>query len=136
MNAKEKREAEVKAELLKFLKPGDTVYTQLVHVSRSGMYRVIRLFIIDDNKPFDISGMASDLLEGWDDRHYGCKASGCGMDMGFHLVYNLAYRLFSPEWECTGEHCPSNDHLNNWKGPRGAGVMHQESGYALKHKWL
>lgn len=39
------REAEARANLLKLLKPGDTVYTVLKHVSSSGMSRVIDLVI-------------------------------------------------------------------------------------------
>ena len=116
------------------IKPGDTVYTKLVHVSRSGMYRVIDLYIIKDNEPYRISWSASKLLEGYDERHEGCKAGGCGMDMGFALVHNLSYALHR-DYECIGDGCPSNDHVNDWKSPRGKDVMHS-NGYALKHRWL
>lgn len=139
MNAKEKAQAEAKEFLLKQIgiKPGDTIYTSLIHVSRSGMYRVIGLFHIQNNEPYDISWAAAKLLEGYDERHSGCKASGCGMDMGFALVYNLSWALFGRDgWECIGEKCPASDHVNNWEGPRGAGVIHHESGYALRQKWL
>jgi len=98
--------------LRKHLMPGDTVYTSLKHVTRSGMYRVIELYIIQDNTPFRITGFAADLLEGYDLRHEGAKAHGCGMDMGFHLVYNLSSRLFPDGFDCIGKDCPSNDHMN------------------------
>ena len=129
------RQEECKNALLELLKPGDTVYCQLKHVSRSGMYRVINLFAIKDNQPVRLSRYAADLLEGYDYRHEGCKASGCGMDMGFHLVYNLGCILWADGWECAGKKCPSNDHVNDWKSPRGEGVIHKH-GYALRCQWM
>jgi hypothetical protein len=98
--------AEAIKELKEYLNKGDTVYTVLRHVSRSGMYRVISLIAIKDNQPVILDGLAANILpEGYDHRHHGCKASGAGMDMGFHLVYELGYALFG-------------------------------DGYALKQKWL
>ncbi len=134
MNAKQRDEQEAKEQLLKWLKPGMTIYTNMVHRSRSGMYRVIDLYIIENNEPFRISGYASTLLEGYDKRHEGCRASGCGMDMGFHLVNNLGYALFPNGFGCIGAGCPSNDHSN---GDRNYEPHHHQSGgYALKQRWL
>jgi hypothetical protein len=125
---------QVKNRLREMVKPGDTVYTKLDHVSRSGMYRVITLYVMIDNEPNNINWSASQLLEGYDTRHEGCKASGCGMDMGFHLVYNLSYSLFGDGFMCLGEKCPSNDHSN---GDRDYSPhMHHSGGYALKHRWM
>lgn len=121
------------------LTPGEVIYTKLCHVSRSGMYRVIDLYIIRDNVPLRISYSVGTLLEGYDRKHEGAKASGCGMDMGFHLVHNLGYTLFPDGFECTGRdshpnRCPSNDHSN---GDRNyAHHHHQEGGYAFIQKWL
>ena len=72
---------EALADLRAYLHPGDTVYTILRHVSRSGMYRVIDLLVIRDNQPRRISWQAAQVLEGYDTKHEGCKASGTGMDM-------------------------------------------------------
>jgi len=72
----------------------DTIYTVLRHVARSGMYRVISLVIIKSNEPLVIDWLAAPLLEGFDKKHYGCRAHGVGMDMGFHLVYKLCQILF------------------------------------------
>ena len=123
------------ATLRDLLKPGDTVYTKLINVSRSGMYRVIDLFVIRDNQPMRITWGAAQLLEGYDTRHEGAKASGCGMDMGFHLVYNLSYVLFPDGFECLGKDgCPSCDHSN---GDRDyTSHCHKDGGYALRHRWL
>ena len=127
---------ESKEYLLTLLKPGDTVYTKLMHVSRSGMYRVIDMFVIRDNQPINISWDASKLLEGYDFKHEGCKAGGCGMDMGFSLVYDLSRSLFGKNWICSGEGCGANDH-NNSPYPKRDGIMvHTDGGYALHQRWL
>jgi len=85
---------EAKQKLLEWLKPGDTVFTTLRHKSASGMYRVIGCHVIKDNEPMWISPRVAQLVGKWDDRHEGVGVSGCGMDMGFHIVYELAYHLF------------------------------------------
>lgn len=137
------REQECKERLQELVKPGDTIYTVLKHVSRSGMYRVIDLYVMRDNQPVRISGYAADLLEGYDQRHEGCKASGCGMDMGFHLAYNLSYALY-PEYDCMADllgpkadapyrYCPSPDHVNH--GDCRSNTVHHD-GYALRHQWM
>ena len=93
--AREERErAEALGGLRELLKPGDTIHTILRHVSRSGMYRVIGLVITHAGGSRRIDYLAAGLLKGYDSRHDGCKAFGCGMDMGFHLVYNLSRQLF------------------------------------------
>jgi hypothetical protein len=51
---KERQKAEAIVHLREVLKPGDTVYTVLRHVSRSGMSRNIDLYMAD-NKPVWIS---------------------------------------------------------------------------------
>lgn len=118
----------------KVLKPGDTIFTTLKHVSRSGMARVIDLNVIHDNEPIRISYSAAMLLEGYDRRHEGAKVGGCGMDAGFHLVHNLGYRLFPDGFTCSGERCPSNDHSN---GDHNRKPHHHTSGgYAFNHRWL
>jgi hypothetical protein len=122
---------EAKRQLRELLHPGDTIYTMQRHVSRSGMYRAIDLFVMENNQPRRISWTASKLLEGYDRKHEACKASGCGMDMGFHLVYSLSYALFPGGFDCIGEHCPSNDHIN-----REQNTHHTDGGYALRHQWL
>lgn len=129
MNQKEREQNEAKARLLEILKPGDTIHTSLKHVSRSGMYRVIRLYVIKDGDLINLDYHAAKLLEGYDNRHDGCKASGCGMDMGFALVYNLAYALFPDGYDCVGEGCPSPDHYRD-----GEKTKHRD--YALKQRWM
>lgn len=120
--------------LSKLIKPGDTLYTILRHTSKSGMTRHIDVAIKGEMSPlYCISRETAALL---DLRCNGSavKVSGAGMDMGYHLVYNLAYTLFPNGFECIGEHCPSNDHMNgdmNYKQH-----IHRDGGYALRHEWI
>lgn len=92
------RKEECIDELKKWLQPGDTVYTVLRHVSSSGMQRRIDLYTIVDNRLIYLSGYAEGA--GLAKRHKtkdGLIVNGCGMDMGYHLVYNLSYILFGYE---------------------------------------
>ena len=89
-------EKETNVERLRELLEGvDKVYCILRHVSRSGMYRVISLCVVIDGEIWTIDHWAAPLLEGYDKRHNGLKAHGCGMDAGSHLVHNLSCRLYN-----------------------------------------
>lgn len=91
------KEQQIKAReyLLEDLHPGDTIYTILKHVSSSGMYRVIDTYLIKDNWPLRLTwNIAAVCGYPYNDNHEGIGVSGCGMDMGFHIVYNLSYALF------------------------------------------
>jgi len=85
--------AQAKARLLELLNPGDTVYTVLRKVSKSGMTRQISLYTVRDNTPHWLTYSASKVL-GWPMRGDNLVVSGCGMDMGFHTVYTLSQYLF------------------------------------------
>ena len=110
-------------ELRSMLKPGDTVYTRLEHVSRSGMMRVINLFVIRDNEPLRITWTACAATgTAYNDKHEGMRMDGCGMDMGFAAVYHLGSVLWpdgTPEPHGTRNGEPDRD-----------------GGYALKHRWM
>jgi len=122
-----KAEKEAAAESLReILKPGDTVYTVLRSKSRSGMSRRIDLYAIEQQgntrainpaRLRYLSGYAAVLLDikRSDD---GLKVDGCGMDMGFSLVYNLSSVLF-----------PRIDQDGKANDKRGAG-------YALRQEWI
>jgi len=102
------RAQHAKKSLLNILKAGDTVYTVLRHVSASGMSRRIDLYTIQDNKPVYLSGYYA-MLQGEEPPQNGYKVGGCGMDMGFHLVYTLSSLLFG---------------------------FDNRGGYELRHEWL
>ncbi len=133
------------ARLREWLKPGDTIHCVLRHVSRSGMSRVISFKHIGPlyrgapeigNLDYNIA-VALDLPN-CRGRHDGVTVAGCGMDMGFHVVYSLARTLWPDGYECTGDgaenRCMSNDHTN---GDRDyTPHLHRDGGYALQHRWL
>jgi hypothetical protein len=124
--------------LADLLKPGDTVYANVNHVAPSGMTRWISLYVARGSDIIDISWHAAKLIGRPVNtrNHAGIECGGVGMDMGFELVYSLGRALWPEGVPCTGEHCLSNDHVNHWDGPRGEGVVHSESGYALSKRWL
>ena len=104
-----------------WIKPGDTLYTSVKHVSRSGMMRSIAVYKFEDNEPLWLSyNVAKALGNTFDREREGVKIGGCGMDMGFALVYDLSYTLFKDGFACVGEGCPANDHSNGVERPVGA----------------
>lgn len=132
INEAEKQEALV--HLRDMIKPGDTLYTILRHVSASGMSRSISVVLMKDGQPYQLDYWISKTGESIDQRNGGVKRGGCGMNMGFDLVYSLSHRLFPEGYECIGERCPSNDHNN---GDRDRTPHHHQSGgYALRQQWL
>jgi hypothetical protein len=92
--------AEARETLRRWVKPDTRVFCILRHVSLSGMSRTIDLFIpevMPDGEVVmrNIGGIASRALgRSYDTKHDGIKISGCGMDMGFALVDDLAGVLF------------------------------------------
>lgn len=123
-----------KKELKEILKPGDTVYTILRSVSRSGMSRTISLYTFINNQPRMLDCAVSVVCGYPLDKHEGVKIGGCGMDMGFALVYALSNALYGDGYKCLGDRCPSNFHVNN--RIEGATESIHKDGYALNHRWL
>lgn len=112
---------ESRATLLEWLKPGMTVYTALDHVSRSGMSRNIRLILIEDDGPRYLTYHAARVL-GYPMVHDAIKIGGCGMDMGFALVYQLGMKLWP-------EGTPEPHGRRN-------GEPDSNGGYALRQRWI
>ena len=134
-----KERDEAITELRELLKPGDTVYTVLRHVSRSGMMRAISPMIIQDGgAPWEISHLVCPALERkFHQKHGGVKVHGCGMDMGFELIYTLSRTLFPDGFECIGKGCPASDHVNPPQDRNYEPHLHPiDGGYALGHRWL
>lgn len=84
----------VRESLLRRLYRGQTIYTNLRHCSRSGMRREVSLLVVDvDSLLVDITFPACRVM-GWrSGKHDGAVIGGCGMDMGFALVYELSQML-------------------------------------------
>lgn len=114
------------------VKPGTTIYTHLETVSRSGMSRRISVFIVAKSryskpkgKPYiqGISQLVAQAIGNTYDRNYqAVKIDGCGMDMGFAIVYNLGLAMWPKG--------TSKPH-----GTRN-GEPDSDGGYALKQEWL
>ncbi len=152
MSQAEREKLEATAMLKEFIKPGDTIYTTLKHCSKSGMMRVIDLFVMEDNEPRRITSLACRAIQAsYNDRHEGMKMDGCGMDMGFAAVYELGRVLFPDGFGDEG------DFPNGSKGRPSTPEMAEKAitigatfhgrngdtsgwdndgGYALKHRWL
>ena len=76
---------------------GDTVYSVLRHVSASGMSRRIDFYALKTGVPVWLSGYMAGLLGYTVHKRGGLVVTGCGMDMGFHVVSGLAFKLFGAE---------------------------------------
>ena len=145
--------AEAIGRLLSELTPGRTVYTKITHVSRSGMSRSIECYLAQgrDNLTDITCSIARATNARLDPRHGGIIMGGCGMDMGFALVYSLGRTLYPNGVPCTGSRgydpdtyatlqdpprCKSNDHVNDATVPYSRDVIHKDSGYALNQVWM
>lgn len=122
-------QTEAREFLLGLLKPSDKLYTILRHVSRSGMSRRISVVFIRDNQPLDISPAVGKVIglpyrQRFEDPE-GVRIDGCGMDMGFEIVYLLGRALF-PDGFKTWPGYWRNEPLD----------FDRDGGYALKQEWL
>ena len=92
-------------ELLKEWFPeNSTAHTCVVHTAQSGMSRHIKVLAApEQGQVRDISWYVAKYL-GW---RYTKKdavfVGGCGMDMGFHLIYTLSSKLYGDGY-AIGQH--------------------------------
>ena len=112
---REEREESKQRLLSYYLKPGSKVYTVIRSVSSSGMSRTMSVYVVVDNQLQNITFHVAKTLD------YSLvdvngsrvlRVGGCGMDMGFHVVYSLSGFLFRD--------------LN----------LDGDPGYILKHEWI
>lgn len=75
---------------------GSTIYCVLRHVSRSGMMRRISFYAITkEGTPVMLDRAIASLLDlSLDQKNDGVPVGGCGMDMGFHCVYEACQRVY------------------------------------------
>ena len=116
------RKEYARVELRKLIIPGQTVYCTLRSVSSSGMSRRISLHIIENGTLRSIDSLAADATDTAHSDKGGLIVGGCGMDMGFHIVYTLGYALWP----------------NGTPAPHGVrnGAPDTNGGYALKSEWV
>lgn len=87
-----------KAQLRDLLGDEPNVYTILRSVSSSGMSRHISLKIAHKGEIIDITYLAARVMgDKLSEKlgHNTIRVNGCGMDMGFHLTYNLSSVLYA-----------------------------------------
>lgn len=114
--------AQVLKEAKRKIKPGQKIYCTLRHVSSSGMQRRISLHTVYKGELIPLDHTAAILTGRTLSDKGGIVCNGCGMDMGFDLVYSLGYSIWP-------------------KGtPKAHGTRNGEpdkaGGYALKHSWI
>ena len=94
---KAERKQEAIAHLKQHMKPGMAVYTVVHAVSRSGMSRTLSAYTVNVEKGRAVihnwNYWVANALE-WSMKGDYLRVSGCGMDMGFHTVYELADVLY------------------------------------------
>lgn len=124
MKTTQEEQDKAKRQLLKYLKPGSTVYCVLRSVSRSGMNRNIDFYVFRPQKrsvamspvdghpvykehrdyaPVYLSGYIANLCGYARDKDGALKVSGCGMDMGFAVVNHLGQKLFGDGYKLNHE---------------------------------
>jgi hypothetical protein len=154
--------------LLTVLKPGAEVKTILRSCSRSGMSRRISLVVAIEDNVQDITWHAARAMGeatkqgGRYVQDGGLVVGGCGMDMGFHVVYNLSRTLFPDGFPIADGIAPNGHKMTtgNFRGNHAKPLTPQDmaeyvrkgwkfhgrngdktgwdkdGGYALKQRWL
>lgn len=104
------------------------IYTVLRHVSNSGMFRRIDVYVIRNNSPVWLTPLVEKMTHYTRDKQKdGLRVHGCGMDMGFAVVYTFSSAVFPDGFRYReGEH-----HRNGDPNPRDP-----DGGYALRQEWL
>jgi hypothetical protein len=89
-------------ELRKLFPPGSTARTILRHVSASGMTRWISVIADTPDGPHDVSHWVARIMGEHANRgkYEGIRVGGCGMDMGFSLVYSMSRILYRDGFTC------------------------------------
>ena len=92
------------------------------------MFRIIDVFTIRNNKKISLNFLIEKLTSYKRDKDRGgLRVSGCGMDMGFAVVYDFSRTVFP-----TGFYYRKNEyHRNN-----DPAAKDPDGGYALKHEWF
>jgi hypothetical protein len=113
MTKKQKEKVEAIEYLKQHIKAGDTLYTKLEKVSSSGMSRQIKVLDIKDETPSYWSYYVSKIL-GYTLKDNGALVvKGCGMDMGFHVIYSLSQTLFNDGYAIK-QRCNGYIYISTW----------------------
>ena len=113
MKYKNEEVEEAKKYLMDVLPVGATCYTQVTSVAKSGMSRKMKFFAVEGGEIINVTWHVAIALGDSVQSDRTIRVIGCGMDMGFHMVYNLSRTLY-----------------------RDIKTNGGDSGYALKQRWL
>lgn len=89
--------------LREWIRPGDTLYTTVNHVSRSGMYRTVQIrAILPESSRGERAvsvlflgfNVATALGLRYDRKHEGIGMGGCGYDAAYQVIHDLSMLLF------------------------------------------
>lgn len=125
---KEQERQEAIDQLRKMLPVGSRVKTILRHVSASGMSRDISVIHGDYNLTYLVAKAIGYPLREKNGYHV-IRMSGCGMDMGFQLVYLLGRALYPDGF------IPVNGGLQGRNRTQDT-ELDVDGGYALEQSWL
>ena len=130
MTRKQAERQEAIEKLREMLKPGDALYTVLRKVSRTGMSRRVDVYKLGDGEPLYLTGLVARAIDATLQGE-GLKMDGCGMDMGFEVVYRLGWALWPKGFDTAGYH---KDGREYWRNEPMS--YEKDGGYALKQRWL
>ena len=99
---KQAEEEKARVHLLSILSKQETptLYTNLKHVSSSGMSRDMKVLTVSNGQIVDVTYYVGKLDIGILKERNGervIRVGGCGMDMGFHVVYTVSAVLYGYE---------------------------------------
>lgn len=151
-------------DLHNLLTPGSTVYCSLRHVSASGMLRRISFYCLDRSDPEGVTlrnisfqvAKVLDMKLSDKDATWSIQVKGCGMDMGYHVVYSLGCVMFPEGFGVLGSITPKGGEksypvrpatIEEARKMKVAGAIFygrngddsgwdDDGGFALKHSWL
>lgn len=144
--AQKAEQLEAITKLREWLAPGDTVYTILRHVSKSGMSREIGIVVLKDGTALHPNWSVARALDMRQGKRDGIIIGGCGMDMD--IVYDLSRTLFPDGFgiKSEGGIVPrSREHAaqlvaegkTKFHGRNGdTSGWDNDGGYALNQRWL
>ena len=114
------------------VKPGDDIHIVNRHVSRSGMSRRLDFYLLRKGKLIYITPHVAEITDNRRSKvDHALVIGGCGMDMGFAVVYDLSRKLFP-----NGFYIGKDDYPRNGSDSIRSSRIDPDGGYALKHQWI
>jgi hypothetical protein len=114
--------------LNKLLDGNKTIYTTVKQVSSSGMSRHICVYIAKDNQIINITYYVAKILDYRINRNTGgLVVGGCGMDMGFAVVYSLGRAMRPDGFKLEAGHHGRNGDKSGFD---------KDGGYYFNQQWM